>query len=428
MTQAPASPSLRSPSAVPGAGRGQARARIARAVFWAACLALIAFNAWWLARDLRPVRTLPSIRGLIARAQLDQAEAELRPYLERHPRHGEARMLLAQILAQRGESLGCAEQLGRVPRWWPDRRRASFLEGQAYLQADRARDAEAAFRTCVAYDPLHPTAWQYVQGAAQSLIALYVLEERRDEARAVIWDAYKEARDLAPDARGAILGTRLKVEIERIEPEEAASRLRAYVRADPGDWQARRALAAAEQANGRQPEADRLIAECLGARPDDPAVWVTWLQMLLDRNDRDGFIHAVDRMPEVVASADDATLQRFRGLAAESRGDLQAALAAYGRAVAIDDFDGEAHFRLAGVAQRLGRDDLAGRSRGRHRQIQEAKQALLAAFGAYGEWLGREPSGGPNLVRAAGHLADLGQALGWTRLASELRALHGTGR
>ena len=58
---------------------------------------------------------IESIEQLIARGKHDEAIAALRAHLRRSPRDGQARMLLARSLAARGDLLGCASELHRVP-------------------------------------------------------------------------------------------------------------------------------------------------------------------------------------------------------------------------------------------------------------------------------------------------------------------------
>src|SRR5262249_59028427 len=117
-------------------------------------LALIGLNAWW-AWDARSLESLPSLSRWVDQKRLDDAEWELRRWLRQSPHHGEARMLLARVLAARGDLLGSAKELHRVPLWWPEKGEALFLEGQAFLGAHRAQDAEAAWQAFLAHDPRH---------------------------------------------------------------------------------------------------------------------------------------------------------------------------------------------------------------------------------------------------------------------------------
>jgi len=135
---------------------------------------------------------------------------------------------------------------------------------------------------------------RFFHGAARELIGLYILEGRLDEARRTVWRAY-EASDRAD--RPGILVMRMRAELERIAHEEAVAKLRRYVGTTPDDWEARRALALEEQWAGDQAAANRHMAACLKARPADPVVWRTWLEILDQRGDHDGIQAALADSP-----------------------------------------------------------------------------------------------------------------------------------
>jgi tetratricopeptide (TPR) repeat protein len=410
------------PSPAPRAPRPRG-GRPGRLAFRAACIGLIAFNAWWLARDLWPVPDRAAINRLMARGKLAEAESALHAYLGRAPRDGEARKQLARLLATRGDPLGCAEQLHRVPSWWPGKRQALFLEGQAYQQAGLVEPAEAAYRACVAYDPYHPVAWDMVYQAGTWLVARAMVEERRDEARAVLKEVYREAKDVAPAGLPGILATRVRVEIERIEPEEAVRTLRKDLAGAPTSRRLRLALAVAEQEAGRPDEADRLARALIDERRDDPEGWAAWLAILRNRNDSAALAEAVAAMPAPVAAAPVASIQQSRGMAAESAGRFEDARDAYAEAVRLAPFEPENHFRLARVEQRLGHAEAAEEHRGLHRKLLAQRQALPDAYSRFKLLADTDPSGGRDFADAARHLAQIAEDLGWPWLASGLRDL-----
>ncbi len=396
--------------------------RVGRWLFGLTCLALVAGNLWWLARDLWPVPELAEINRLMGRGKAADAESALRARLARHPLDGEARILLARLLAKRGAAGECADELRRVPRWWPDRRQASYMEGEAAITVNRARQAEAAWWDCARDDPLHPAPPDLVNGAIKRLVALYVLEGRPEPARAVIWQAYRQAR---PTEKPAILDYRLRVEIERIEAGEAVAVLRTYVAADPADRDARRALALAEQAAGDPAEADRQVARCLADDPLDVASWRVQHSLLNDRNDPAALIAAAAALPAAVASAEDPVLQRLRARAFEEAGDLSAALTALRAAETLDPADAEVQFRLARVEQRLGQSESAAGHRDRHQTLLRAREALPAARAKFQALAASRPPDDPDRRAATDNLAALCDTLGWPQLAGALRELSG---
>src|SRR3954451_15170382 len=117
----------------------------ARWAYRLAVVALVGVNAWWIVRENRPLPDLQDIARSVARLRYDESDCALRERLRRSPGDGESRMLLARSLAARGDLLGCARELHLVPPWWPSKREALYLEGESFLGADRARDAEAAW-------------------------------------------------------------------------------------------------------------------------------------------------------------------------------------------------------------------------------------------------------------------------------------------
>ena len=160
-----------------------------------------------------------------------------------------ARMTLARVLAARGDLVGCARELGRVPYWWPRRAEALLRSGQAYVKADRARDAESAFLAILDDDPLHPPDPSVYHDAGQELLKIYAIEDRWEDAYGIIWKAYDHA---APPDRPLALTMRIRCELERMAPTETLKVLRRYVAADPADFEARRAMASAELAVGQR--------------------------------------------------------------------------------------------------------------------------------------------------------------------------------
>ena len=220
-----------------------------RLAFWTVIMGLIGLNVWWV-WDARPLESTEAISRWIDQKRLQEAEQELRRCLRQSPHHGEARTLLARVLTVRGDFLSSARQLHQVPRWWPTKGEMLLLEGQAFLAADRARDAEAAWKDCLADDPLHLVPAATLAAAARELIGLYRLEGRDDEALAVLWTLYDRAE---PANHPSLLARLLRLRVDHEAPADAAATFRRFIETTPDDWEARRALACAEQARGDTP-------------------------------------------------------------------------------------------------------------------------------------------------------------------------------
>jgi predicted Zn-dependent protease len=351
---------------------------------------------------------------MIGAGRLDEAESALRVQLARSPRHGEAWRWLARLEARRGNQRRCAEALHRVPAWWPGKREDQFLEGQAFLQAGRARDAERAWRGAVADDPLHPLSGPMVNGATQSLVGLLLLQERQAEAREVLWQAHPQVQ---PREQPTILGTMMRVEVERIDPAEAVATLSRYAAADPDDRATRLALARALQGAGDPRAADERATPLLGGA-DSADAWRVHLLNLLDRNQTETLAEAFRRAPAALLETTDPLYQTVAGVVAENAGDLDRARASFEAALGRDAFDPETHFRLARVLLRLGDAAGAAEHRERSRVLRDARKRIPDALVALRD-AERRPADREARARVYRELEQISRTLGWTRLADE---------
>jgi tetratricopeptide (TPR) repeat protein len=372
-------------------------------------LGLLGLNLWWTWEG-RAVPDLTAIARGLATRDSEQAEHALKEFVRRLPFRGDARILLARHLAGRNDRWGCAEQLRAVPFWWPDKAEALYREAQAWMAADRAKDAEAAYLGYLREDPNHPVDKPFESVAEVELINLYALEERWDEARALIWRQYERVRAGGQDPH-ELLFMSLRTRLETSAPQVAAQVLRRYVASDPTDMQAARALARAAQALGRDDEATRLIQRCLAQGPGDPLVWREWVGILEARSDHQGMRAALGQVPPGAADA----LWKARGRVAFLGGDLPGAAAAYRRSLEQDPFDSKLNYDLSIVEYRLGRLEEAEAHRRRHESIRRARAILPDVFDQY-VTANQAGAPRPDPKRAAliERIAELCRTLGWT--------------
>ena len=166
----------------------------------AAAIAISLGLGWWYRREIRAVPSVTTIAGWMARQRYAEAEPALGEHLRRSPDDGEARIMLARLLAARGDARGCARELRRVPFWWPTKADALFREGQTYLRINRAREAEAAWLALVKQDTPHAPPSAIFQDVCLELLRLYAVEDRWEDAAPLIWNAYDRAvpSDRAP--------------------------------------------------------------------------------------------------------------------------------------------------------------------------------------------------------------------------------------
>lgn len=386
-------------------------------------LSLIGLNARWIWKD-RQTFDLTIADGFLKKGRLSDAEQTLQELVDRSRWNGEAMMKLSRLLAKRGDYLGCARVLHKVPDWWPAKPDAIFIEAQSFKQLDMMREAEVAWKRCLVGDPLHPFPPRYLSGAARELVGHLVLEGRIDEARELLMKAF----DLAlPSERGDVMIMRMRAELERVAHKEAASRLRTIVKADPDDWEARRALAFEEQLLGNLAAADLEIGACLKARPSDVPIWRTYLEILYQRGERDEIRAAIKRLPPLADADADAEILKFRGLVHEWDTDLQSAVDAFQRATELNPREPEYFYKLGILQERLGRSEVATQHLQHSRQLRKADSELSDAYEKLLALSQHLQAGNPEYDAAVEHLASLCEQLGWKREAVAWRRVIGAG-
>ena len=377
-------------------------------------LSLVGLNAWWYWRDTRPIDDLRAIEKMIARQQYVQAEAALRERLRRSPHDGEARTTLGRVLAAKGDYLGCARELNKLPYWWPRKADSLFREAQAFLMADRARDAEIALLALLDFDSLHPPEPGLYHDAGQELMKIYATENRWEDFYNVIWKSYDH---VAPQDRQLILGMRMKCELERVAPAESLKLVKRYFAADPTDFEALRAMANAELAIGQNAEAVRDMEACLKNRPEDSRAWRDYLAMLQTLGEVDAFNAALARVP---ASAEvEPEIWLYRGQAKEREGDWSGAAVYLRQALELNPNLLNAHYRMAIVEERLGDHEKSAAHRKRWQELREARTQLREADAEYQSALSASAgtTGTPALRAAIKRLASICATLGWARAA-----------
>ncbi len=383
-------------------------------LYWMVIAALLVASAWYLIRDFFPLPELATISLWMRDRQYYRAEAALRGHLLRSPHNGEATIMLATVLASRGDELGAARVLDTVPFWWPKKREMLLLEGQLLLAKDRAKEAETAWSECLRDDPLHPPSpsSSVVAEATQGLLSILQVERREDEASALVWRVYGL---VGPRDQEEILRSWMRFELLEDAPATRAETLRRYLAADPRDWHARRALAEAETLLGHTQTALSLLDECLRARPDDLLARRTLLDILLREGDTRR--HAAE-----VARSDTRTdvsweVWTHRGAAAEQRADLEAAADAYRHAIDLNAGIAENFSRLGRIEEKLGRPDLAKANFEKASLVMEAHARCRRAFQEYTNASRKATIDAAARTDAIGQLVSACRALGWEREA-----------
>jgi tetratricopeptide (TPR) repeat protein len=376
-------------------------------------VALTAFNAWWYWRESRALPDLATVSRWMSDEQYAKAELALREHCRRAPHDGEVMIMLARVLAARGDLLGCARQLHEVPYWWPQKAEALYREGQSYFQIDRAQDAERAWLLLIKDDPLHPVSAEIYHDTCMGLLNLYAIEDRWEDAYPVMWIAYDRANGL--DERLDWLTMRMRAELERLSPKETIAKLRRYVAADGLDLEALRALARAEQAIGQIAEAESHFRECLKLRPDYVRAWHGCLNLLLEQGELERFMSLLGVPPR--SAEMEAETWYYRGIASEKAGDWPTAATYFQKAIELNPVLQKCYYRLAMALERLGLHDKAVLHRRRSTEMNEARGQFPAAYSAAFASLDSRGTTSADSGAAVRRLAAICETVGWARAA-----------
>jgi len=368
------------PVGTKGARRGPLRV-LAAVLYVVVCLGLLGWNLrwWWVHQRVLP--ELTSLEALLRHGRYAEAEPALRDWVARSPHDGRVRMMLARCRAGRGDLAGCAEQLIAVPVWWPERIEAVYRAGEALYQLGRAREAEAVWLEVLKDDPLHPSPLDYFSDAGLKIITLRILQERIDEAKELLALALSRADN--PADRTTLLGMRMRLEFQRIDPNEKITTLTPFVEADPNDWDSWLGLAIAYDARGDNARARELYERCLHGHPRPDRVRRFLLEGLVQREAWDELRTRLEPLDVYPPNLNEAIEASARGRLALQDGRDDLAEAMFRRAIELDPRDAESHYRLGLLLKRRGiLQDALGFIR-RSQEINDARSELDQAYNEF---------------------------------------------
>jgi len=346
--------------------------------------------------------------GKVAQKVLAALRVRLLPERERRlfregPKAREALRLYARAASARfgEERIGLLEQLAQADDVWPD---ALVRLGDAYLAADRLREAGGAYQRAVVLDPDHLM-------TANNIGVLRLREGRYDEAVA----QFRKVCDFAPGfadawynlglgyqglgadstAAGAYaralaldpahLAARLNLGVlyaRHGQYAEAVGHFEGVLRQEPGHLPARLNLASALEKRGAPDSAATVYEDILRLRPGEGRARAGLIdarlalaQRLLDQK-RFGEAEAECRR----AAALDSTHSRARlglSLALSARGDAEGGAREAERAVALAPGDAALHLHLGNACQAARRVDRAAEA---YREATRLDPGLEAAW------------------------------------------------
>jgi Flp pilus assembly protein TadD len=348
-----------------------------------ALLALGLSYGAWLGWVYWNAPSLAEVDRLFARHSYAEADRKARAYLAWNPTDARAILTLAKSRAARNDLTGCVVALALVPENSIRKTEALLRAAQAYQQMNRGRDAERLYKACIVHDP---SGQSYAMTAREWLAALLAMEERREAFRALAWEIY----DLVGEARRLrILTMRTRIEFEQTQPDINARSLEAYVRADPGDSDARAGLAAALDHKGEAHAALPLYARAVAEKRSDPELLERYLDLLHRMGELPTLETALAAHP--AGAAGRPAIQKFLGIVAESAGNLEAAEAAYRKAVQLDPNEPEYRHRHSLVLARLGRSDESAQEAAVRARLRSAQAELRKAWNQFADAYDLDP-------------------------------------
>jgi enediyne biosynthesis protein E4 len=322
-------------------------------------------------------RDLALGRFLNARERLAHLSAE-------RPNDGEAAYYLGQCEQARHDTAAALAAWRRVPAGSPFATPAAVRRAGALLEAGRLGQAEAILEAI----PLRNGTDDF--DVPQTLELVYRLEGRVEDLRRLIFDSWSGSPDPASVLRRLVMLDKAKY------PAEMVGKL--FTLCDPADDRIWLAKANGALVRGQTDEAARWLEQCVGRRPNDPAVWRSYLDLARATDDTQSAFRAMEHLPSRRFS--EADRRRLRVWFAAMSCDMKREREALDALVADDPGDTAAWDRLAELA--LARDDAPVAER-----LRRHKAELIALRARYEALVD-----GDDRATRAGELATLATALG----------------
>jgi tetratricopeptide (TPR) repeat protein len=300
--------------------------------------------ASWLAfgRLKGSADSVPVIQELIRERQYDEAGRRLERLLTRSPEDGASWLTLGGLRGVQGRDDEALAAFARVKGPTGAVARARALVGEIHLNRHEAAAAESALREAVDSDPsaVEPR---------RRLVYLLELERRADEARVVLWDLYRLARD--PRHLITLVGMTLSAEDSRDPKPE----LNKFLARTPDDPLLRRARGLVFLAEGRPLEARRDLEAAFEALDDDPVGRLALADCRLAARESDAAEAALGPEPTTTRRSISDRWWFLKGRVEQARGRHDAAVEAWRHATGPGSHDREALYNLGQALVRKGK-------------------------------------------------------------------------
>ena len=353
------------------------------------------------ARIGRREPNLSDLPRLLTGGQFDEVERRLRTFLEIHPDHSQAHMLMAQAALARPDQKPrlALEHLPKVRA--PNRAALAIVrlnEGKAHSALGRNNLAEDRWLEALRIDSLVPE-------AGWNLLGLYQVQGRREDAYRLAMKLLEQEPD--PHDRAQLLLELLRQDVQPIDSNEIIRIFDPLVKEHPDDEHAAVALGRAYLKNSRPADGLPILRGLVERSPENPYAWDALLSYLDKSSSTDEFASCLSRLPPGIA--DDRRFTRHRGALAVRKHDWTQAVRWYLRAYHQDRSDGEVLYRLCQALRAAGRAGETGEFDTRLRALRAAKEQSSSLYKEANAvaTLGTEPH--PDLYH---RLADLREHMG----------------
>lgn len=323
--------------------RARPKRRGRRWIIGLVAVAILGLTAWALRERWEPTgEDMAAIRQAIATRRWAEAETRLGRHLASRPDDGEARVMLAALLAGRGRAVEARETLRKVRKNDPARPSALSLLGELAIRDHRAADAERAFREAAAADP-------NAAEPRRRLVYLLSLQQRKGEVRDLLWELFA----ISHDPRLLI---DLVLELWAVENDSRAmgAELLAFLRETPDDPYLRRARGLDLLLRGHADEARPDLEAAADALTDDPVGRFALAECRIALGDPPDDESILGPRPSRMADA--ARWSIFRGRLQALLGRPLDALTSFREAVAANPLDAEALHRLGQALLQQGEE------------------------------------------------------------------------
>lgn len=297
------------------------------------------------------------LRSYVLRSDWPRARAGLLRYVRLHPDAEEAWFLLSQVQQKLDHPAEAAECLEHLPAGSPRRAEALFRQGELYLDQGRAaRAASSWLKVTEVEDGTGSTQDQSIWSiwALGRLGDLYVLENRTEEAREVLWRLFHSFRPR--DAARIDFLFRLTVfDVQSYDPQQAVDQLEVFARADPEDLDVKCSLVNYYLGLGQVDRSRALMDQLTNKSRADPRVWKTQLEYLVAIGDSAGLRLALQQSE--LGKKNEHSVWKFRGIDHENHREWTEAIDCYRQACQLAPRDYQTHARLAQCLRLAGRQD-----------------------------------------------------------------------